>query len=146
FAAISDEQNALTGGVIRGQAITVPVLEAPGVRRVGRFGWKCQQASLQSFAANAYNFEMGITSPLQPTENTSNGQSVAAYDPVADPEDDGEGVLKRATFVRASKAPPRDAVLAATPDAAAGEQLFAQVGCAMCHRPSIATAPVGTLI
>jgi carbamoyl-phosphate synthase large subunit len=34
---------------------------------------------------------MGITSPLQPTENTSNGNSVAAFDNVADPEDvDGD--------------------------------------------------------
>lgn len=146
LAAISDEQNALTGGLIRGEGITVPVLEAPGVRRAGRFGWKCQQASLQSFAANAYSFEMGITSPLQPNENTSNGRSVADFDPVPDPEDDGEGPLKFATFIRATKAPPRDAVLAATPDAAAGGQVFVEVGCAMCHRPSIATAPAGTLI
>jgi CxxC motif-containing protein (DUF1111 family) len=43
-------------------------------------------------------------------------------------------------------APPRDAVLAATPDALRAAQLFAQIGCAMCHRPSITTAPPGTLI
>ncbi len=57
----------------RGQMISVPVLEAPGQNRTGRFGWKDQQASLVSFSADAYVNEMGITSPLQPTENTSNG-------------------------------------------------------------------------
>src|SRR6266545_5780670 len=74
----------------RGTLIQVPVLEAPGQVRAGRFGWKNQQASLLSFSADAYLNEMGITSPLQPTENTSNGASVAAVDGVADPEDDGE--------------------------------------------------------
>jgi CxxC motif-containing protein (DUF1111 family) len=144
--AISEEQAAQTNGAIRGEWVRVPVLEAPGVVRVGRFGWKCQVPSLQSFAAGAYLFEMGITSPLQPVENSSNGRSVAAYDPVPDPEDDGEAVLKFATFIRATKTPPRDAILAATPDAAAGEQLFTQVGCGTCHRPSIVSAPPGTLI
>jgi CxxC motif-containing protein (DUF1111 family) len=124
----------------------VPILEAPGQRRVGRFGWKCQSATLESFAAGAYLFEMGVTSPLQPVENSSNGQSVADYDPVPDPEDDGEAVRKFATFIRATKAPPRDAALAASPDAVAGEQLFSQLGCGVCHRPSIVTAPAGTLI
>lgn len=145
--AISDEQGAMTGGVIRGEVVMVPVREAaPGTLRAGRFGWKCQNASLQSFAAGAYLVEMGITSPLQPNENTSNGRSVAAFDPVPDPEDDGGNVLKFATFMRATKAPPRDENLAATPDAVAGEQLFNQVGCTHCHRPSIATAAPGTLI
>jgi len=32
---------------------------------------------------------MGITSPLQPVENTSDGNSVAAFDTVPDPEDVG---------------------------------------------------------
>src|SRR6266478_4517135 len=43
-----------TKGRICGKAIPVPVLEAPGNNRVGRFGWKDQQASLLSFAADAY--------------------------------------------------------------------------------------------
>ncbi len=43
----------------------------------GRFGWKDQHASLVSFSADAYLNEMGITSPLQPVENTSNGEDVS---------------------------------------------------------------------
>jgi CxxC motif-containing protein (DUF1111 family) len=58
----------------------VPVLEARNARRVDRFGWKSQHASLVSFSADAYLNEMGITSPLQPAENNSNGVSVADYD------------------------------------------------------------------
>jgi CxxC motif-containing protein (DUF1111 family) len=144
--AISDEQAAETGGAIRGEWVLVPVLEAPGQRRVGRFGWKCQQSSVEGFAAGAYQLEMGVTSPLAMLENTSNGRSVADFDPLPEPEDDGEAVRKFATFIRATKVPPRDTPLAATPDALAGGQLFTQIGCASCHRPSIVTAPAGTLI
>jgi CxxC motif-containing protein (DUF1111 family) len=51
-----------------------------------------------------------------------------------------------ARFIRATKAPPRDAELAATPDAQAGEQIFQQIGCAICHVPTIVTARPGTVI
>src|SRR5258708_7922377 len=73
---------------MRGQFIDVPVAESGGLVRGGRFGWKNQRSSLLSFSADAYLNEMGITSPLQPTENTSNGNSVAAFDRVPDPEND----------------------------------------------------------
>jgi CxxC motif-containing protein (DUF1111 family) len=89
---------------------------------------------------------MAITSPLQPTENTTGGRSVEAFDEVPDPEDDGEDIESFARFIRATKAPPRDAELAATPDAQAGEQIFQQIGCAICHVPTIVTARPGTVI
>ena len=47
----------------------VPVLEANSAGRLGRFGWKNQHASLESFSADAYLNEMGITTPLFPDEN-----------------------------------------------------------------------------
>jgi CxxC motif-containing protein (DUF1111 family) len=140
--AIRDHQPAW----IRGTAVVAPVLEAGSAARVGRFGWKSQHASLQSFSADAYLNEMGITSPLFPEENTSSGVSVgfgSAYDPVADPENDGDDVLAFANFMRATKAPPRGAVTAGV---LAGEQLFGNVGCAGCHVASIRTARAGTVI
>jgi CxxC motif-containing protein (DUF1111 family) len=136
---------------MKGQIIMVPSNESPGVTRVGRFGWKGQHGSLLSFAADAYLNEMGITSPLQPTENTSMGNSVAAFDTVPDPEEAptpanpfGPDVEFFARFMRATKAPPRDTALAGTSDAIAGSNLFVSIGCANCHRTSITTAPVGT--
>lgn len=101
---------------------------------------------LISFAADAYLNEMGITTPLQPSENTSNGRPVSAHDSVADPEDDGQDVEVFARFMRATKAPARDEMLAATADAQAGAVLFERFGYAICHVPSITTAPVGTTI
>ena len=42
-----------------------------------------------------------------------------------------------------TKAPSRGPI---TANVLAGEQLFARVGCAICHTPSITTAPPGTVI
>jgi CxxC motif-containing protein (DUF1111 family) len=131
---------------MRGEIIEVPVLEADGALRVGRFGWKNQHASLVSFSADAYLNEMGITTPFLPEENTSMGKSVAEYDEVPDPEDDGADVLLFARFMRATKVPPRDAALASTPAARAGSDIFDRIGCATCHVRTIQTAPVGTVI
>ncbi|HZI93930.1 MAG TPA: di-heme oxidoredictase family protein [Patescibacteria group bacterium] len=132
---------------MRGQLIQVPVNEAGNVVRAGRFGWKNQHASLVSFSADAYLNEMGITSPLQPTENTSNGASVASIDTVPDPEDaGGADVQAFADFMRSTKAPPRDTALAATADAVAGSNLFTSIGCGNCHVRNITTAPAGTVI
>jgi CxxC motif-containing protein (DUF1111 family) len=89
---------------------------------------------------------MGITSPLQPTENTSNGNSVAAFDTVADPEDSGADIAAFALFMRSLKAPSVDATQAATASAQRGSALFDAIGCAVCHVRSINTAPAGTTI
>jgi hypothetical protein len=137
--AIRDKQPAS----LRGMAVMVPVLEAEGKPRVGRFGWKAQHASLQSFSADAYLNEMGITTPTFPEENTSVGRDVATHDPVADPEDDGVDVIAFANFMRSTKAPARGPI---TNDVRDGEALFERIGCATCHTPSITTAPPGAKI
>ena len=140
--AIRDRQPAS----IRGTALEVAVLEANNAKRIGRFGWKSQHASLESFAADAYLNEMGITTPLLPDENTSLGRNVGfgtPYDPVPDPEDDGVDVVAFANFMRATKAPPRGAINSTV---RAGEALFRSVGCGGCHIPTMVTAPPGTRI
>jgi CxxC motif-containing protein (DUF1111 family) len=129
---------------VRGQLISVPVFEAPGSTRTGRFGHKNQQASLVSFSADAYVNEMGITSPLQPDEPTSNGRVV--FDPVPGIDDEGVDVELFALFMRSTKAPPVDAARAASSDARDGSQLFNSIGCATCHTRTIVTAAPGTLI
>ena len=140
LAAIANQQRSQTGGRIAGELIQVPVLEAPGNNRAGRFGWKNQQASLLSFAADAYVNEQGITSRLLPTDTTSICKTTA------DPEDADNDIDQFAAFMRATKAPPVDAVIAATSDAQSGAKLFTQIGCANCHVSSITTAPTGTAI
>jgi CxxC motif-containing protein (DUF1111 family) len=142
LAAIRDAQPA----GLQGTVVMVPVLEAGNELRIGRFGWKSQHASLESFSADAYLNEMGITTPLFPDENTSSGHFVgfgSPFDPVEDPEDDGVDVVAFANFIRSTKASPRGPV---TSDVRAGEDSFNQVGCTSCHVPTLRTARPGARI
>src|SRR3569833_387211 len=52
--AIAADQPKHSHGRIHGEVIQVPVFEAPGQTRVGRFGWKNQQNNQQTKKADAY--------------------------------------------------------------------------------------------
>jgi CxxC motif-containing protein (DUF1111 family) len=132
-------------GYVVGEFIQVPVLEAAGQIRGGRFGWKNQHASLLSFASDAYLNEQGITNRLNMTDSTSVCKTTT------DPEDQTDSIGMAdidhfATFMRGTMAPPTDATLMATSDAQAGASLFVSTGCSICHVTSIITAPTGTVI
>jgi CxxC motif-containing protein (DUF1111 family) len=130
---------------ICGQVLYVPILEAPGETGVGRFGWKDQHASLLSFSGDAYLNEMGITTRMFPDEVTKLCNT--APEPNDSPDSDGLDDLDHfARFVRASKAPARDSQLAGTVNARKGSELFAKVGCEICHVSALTTAPAGTKI
>jgi CxxC motif-containing protein (DUF1111 family) len=142
---IAEQQFVASDGRIRGEAVEVPVLEAPGQLRVGRFGWKDQHSSLLSFIGDAYLNEMGVTNRLRSKDVTSVGKITA--DPEDVPDERGLANIDHfAQFIRGTKVPPRDVTVAATPSARAGEQLFARIGCTLCHVPTIVTAPPGTPI
>ena len=121
--AIANRQKGMTNQEVHGLVINVPVLEAGGRLRVGRFGWKNQHPSLLSFSGDAYLNEIGITNFLVRDENTSLGRFVGfgtIFDIVPDNtpcEDDpsilcGEDVEQDvevfAEFMRATQAPPQD--------------------------------------
>jgi CxxC motif-containing protein (DUF1111 family) len=142
---ISRNQCKKDKGRICGQALYVPILESPGQTRVGRFGWKDQQASLLSFSADAYLNEMGITNRLFPEEVTNLCNS--ASEPNDTPGADGLADIDRfARFIRATKAPARDLQQAGTAAAKKGEELFSKIGCDTCHVRALTTAAAGTAI
>jgi CxxC motif-containing protein (DUF1111 family) len=142
---IANSQPELSGGAIQGQAIQVPILEAVGQTRVGRFGWKDQHGSLLSFTADAYLNEMGITSRLKPIDTTT--VCKVTTDPEDTPDELGMANIDHfAQFMRGTKVPPRDMTLAATPDAQAGQHIFETIGCNICHVEAITTAPSGTVL
>jgi CxxC motif-containing protein (DUF1111 family) len=143
--AIAARQPEQSGGRIHGEAIEVPVLEAPGQSRIGRFGWKDQHSSLLSFIGDAYLNEMGVTNRLRPKDETTVGK--VTPDPEDVPDELGLADIDHfAQFVRGTKVPPRDTALAATPAALAGEHLFDHIGCGACHVSSITTVTPGTVI
>src|SRR5262245_12054938 len=147
----------------RGTLTQVPVVEAGNALRIGRFGWKAQQASLLSFAGDAYLNEMGITNKFDgfggrssddpnagTTENPAstpggviNVTFPSAFDPAQDPEDDGGDVLAFADFMAATRAPGRGPISDAV---TRGDALFNQIGCAVCHTRTFTTAAPNTLI
>jgi CxxC motif-containing protein (DUF1111 family) len=130
-----------------GTRIDVGVTEAGGLTRTGRFGIKNQHASLVSFAGDAYLNEMGITNPFDGSngvvENNSVGRSVAAFDTVQDPEDEGDDVGAFAQFMRQLRAPGRGPITTAVTN---GNTLFVQIGCSICHTTQFTTAPAGAVI
>jgi CxxC motif-containing protein (DUF1111 family) len=143
--AIAQHQVDVSEGRIHGEAIEVPVLEAPGQTRTGRFGWKDQHSSLLSFIGDAYLNEMGVTNRLRPKDVTTVGKITS--DPEDVPDNIGLADIDHfAQFVRGMKAPPRDPALAATAASHAGQQLFENIGCVTCHVSTIVTAPTGTVI
>jgi len=113
---------------------------------VTRFGWKAQNKSLVMFAGEAYNVEQGVTNELFPNERdetpgclfnalpedstnlspaTSSGSSASDY---------SSDLVNFAAFGRLS-APPIPAP--ATAQTQMGQQIFSQIGCNLCHSPSI---------
>jgi CxxC motif-containing protein (DUF1111 family) len=143
--AIAQRQIELSGGRIRGEAVEVPVLEAPGQSRIGRFGWKDQHSSLLSFIGDAYLNEMGVTNRLRPSDVTTIGKITP--DPEDVPDNLGLADIDHfAQFIRGTKVPPRDVALAASAASREGEEIFENIGCPTCHVSAIVTAPPGTSI
>src|SRR5579862_8477928 len=132
FLAIAANQATATNGVIHGEAIQVPILEAPGKTGIGKFGWKDQDPTILSFSGDAYLNEMGVTNRLKPKDVTS----VCKVSTDLEDTPDALGLADIdhfAQFIRGTRVPPRDTVSAATPDATAGQVMFSSVGCATCH-------------
>jgi CxxC motif-containing protein (DUF1111 family) len=128
---------------ISGRAAVV-IDKATGHRRIGRFGWKAQIATLLTFSGDAYTNEMGITNDVFP-EEPRGGISEARLrecDRLKDPEDKVDPRTgKRAidnfeVFMRFLAPPPRGPI---TDEVRAGEQVFAAIGCTSCHVPVLST-------
>jgi CxxC motif-containing protein (DUF1111 family) len=129
----------------RGRAAII-VDRASGERRVGRFGWKAQHATLLAFSGDAYTNEMGITNDLFATETALgiDAGRMRVCDPIPDPEDRVDPQTGRraidnfAAFMRflspLARGPINDAVLD-------GERVFGAIGCDTCHRPVLMTGP-----
>jgi CxxC motif-containing protein (DUF1111 family) len=126
--------------------VSVVVDQATGDRRIGRFGWKGQQATLLTFGAEAYRTEMGITNDVFPAElglGLSSSQ-MRVCDPIAEPEDIPDprtrrrGIDNFASFMRFLSPVPRGPV---DESVRAGEVVFNAVGCAACHIPTLVTGP-----
>ena len=110
-----------------------------GRMRVGRFGWKAQVPTLFQFSGDAYLNEMGITSPEFPNESCPQGDCAAlAFNPAPDLNNDGAAVVAFNDFMTLLAPPKRGPI---SLRAFRGNLIFAQIGCAACHTPTLVTGP-----
>jgi CxxC motif-containing protein (DUF1111 family) len=110
---------------------------------VTRFGWKGQNKSLEIFSGEAYNVEQGVTNDLFPQERDEAPNCYFNATPESrtnlEATDHLEGlsdVVKFAMFMRLL-APPTPAP--DTDTIVRGRKVFGDVGCAMCHTPTLRT-------
>jgi len=106
---------------------------------LGRFGWKANQPSLRQQTADAFNGDMGITSPVDPHQNNTGAQQERLSGAPSGGEPElPENLLKHVVTYLRTLAPParRD-----TKDATVlrGSQLFTTLDCARCHMPTLKT-------
>jgi CxxC motif-containing protein (DUF1111 family) len=123
----------------------------PNNGTISRFGWKAQNASINMFAGEAYNVEMGITNDLFPISRSEVDGCNVSYEPFDIPRTDSvlyhdplkimPAWLMFTVFMRFVDA-PQPAPLSAS--ATRGKQLFSDVGCALCHTPSFQTRGTAT--
>lgn len=147
-AAIQANAAATKPDGVHGRAAVVFDV-ASGVNRFGRFGWKAQQASILAFSGDAYLNEVGITNRLFTAENAPNGDLAklaqantrVTIQGLQDQPDPATGLSKidRVTAFMRFLAPPPAPTLSNS--ATAGQAIFTQIGCAVCHTPSMQTGP-----
>jgi CxxC motif-containing protein (DUF1111 family) len=144
--ALEDPIDRNRDGVSGRAAIITDV--ATGHRRVGRFGWKAQHATLMTFGADAYRNEMGITNDIFPTELAVGipADRMRVCDLIPETEDKRDprtgrrGIDNFASFMKFLAPVGRGPIGEA---ARVGEQVFGAIGCAACHTPSLQTGPSG---
>jgi len=109
---------------------------------ITRFGWKAQNKSVEIFAGEAYNVEMGVTNELFPNERDETAGCVFNPTPEDSTNFDLSGtalpsdIVRFAMFMRFLDQPTPGAATASTQN---GAVIFQQIGCSLCHNPLFTT-------
>jgi len=124
---------------------------------ISRFGWKAQNKSLEIFAGEAYNVEMGVSNelftqerPLPEEDNLDGLPAACRANPT--PEDHTNfnttsigtlsDTVQFAMFMRLLAPPtPSANVPGGATSIANGRTLFSSIGCAACHTATLTTSP-----
>jgi len=126
-------QERLRFAMVPGDTETVPVGRVARLAdgRIGRFGWKAQMATLSDFVQAACANELGLGNPGQ-----AQPRSLAQLNYAPGGLDLTQLQCDRlSAFVAALPRPPNPSASLARIHA--GKGLFAKIGCADCHAPSL---------
>jgi CxxC motif-containing protein (DUF1111 family) len=124
---------------------------------VSRFGWKAQNKSLEIFSGEAYNVEMGITNELFMNERASPDEAGLPANCRLNPTpedatnmgaiqttDVSSDAVGFSMFMRLLAPPtPSTTEPGGAKSIADGARVFTQIGCALCHTPTMQTGPSG---
>jgi len=123
---------------------------------ISRFGWKAQNKSLEIFAGEAYNVEMGVSNELftqeRPSPEEERAVGIDSRCKVNKTPEDHTNFNKTAVetssdsvmfamFMRLLKPPGQANSPGGLGSILNGEALFTDVGCAACHHASFTTSP-----
>jgi CxxC motif-containing protein (DUF1111 family) len=108
---------------------------------ITRYGWKAQNKSLTIFAGEAYNVEQGVTNELFPNEREETPSCVINPTPEDHATFTASTLLASISditgfsyFMRYLAPPPPPTQSASATN---GSQVFNQIGCALCHTPTL---------
>ena len=117
-------------------------------RAIGRFGWKALHPTVAGQIGAAFRDDIGITNPAFPVESCTAQQEICASRPSGvNPDVSGAGpdgveipanLFDYVVHFVSHMPPPRAGEL--NDRVRRGRSLFADVGCADCHRPHFDTA------
>lgn len=130
--ALSDPDDA-DGDGISGRPNYVPDVQS-GEPKLGRFGWKSNQPTVEQQAAGAFLGDIGITPSLFPEENCPKGQDACQAAPNGGEPEVPDERLEKVTIYTQTLAVPamRDYD---DEQVQQGARLFVQTQCAACHTP-----------
>jgi CxxC motif-containing protein (DUF1111 family) len=131
-----------------GDGISGRINHVPDVKRgalaVGRFGWKAEQPSVLQQSAGAFLGDMGLSSSLFPSNALPPGEHDLSLLPNGGDPEVGDDVLGAiALYARTLAVPARRNHLDG--QVSRGEDLFASIGCAQCHAPTLKTEVLAEL-
>ena len=104
--------------------------------RIGRFGWKAQIPNVSDFVADALLNEIGITVHSEISDFTVEDD----HDTCADPELFEDDFLDLYFFLQELSPPTTESSL--SEEQLQGKQMFEDIGCALCHIPTINAVPL----
>lgn len=108
---------------------------------MGRFGWKLNQPDVAHQTAGAFSSEVGMTTSLRPDENCTEVQTACRASPTGGQPEISDEIFRHIVNYQHMLGVPARRRLD-TPEVKQGARLFAESGCAACHRATFVTGDV----
>lgn len=136
IVALADEPDA-DGDGISGRVNRVVDVRSQTVK-LGRFGWKANQPSLEQQVSGAFNGDIGVTSELFPSQNCPPAQTACLASPDGGAPEIAVDKIDEVTYYSQLLAVPARRNFQ-DPEVLRGKAMFLAAGCASCHTPKLVT-------